>query len=254
MSEENWFIWKYDAAYAETMQKRATGDLPEMESAKALCQVLEPYYREGMTLADIGCGGGHYLHSLRQRLDPAINYTGVDATDRYVRMAREAFPEVPFFVGDIHALPFGDESFDLVTCCNVVSFIPPPPVNALKELLRITRKHLVIRVTIGERNYIIKELRGHGDGSCEPVSEIDLVKSEADLELFSYHNMYTESYYREVLPRLAPGAKLEFLKDDFWQSFDNRPLSDVTGTRLIGGQQVAGNLLLDWRFIVVSKG
>jgi SAM-dependent methyltransferase len=249
MSNENWYIWQHDQTYAETMRRRATGNLPEMESAKALCNVLQAYYCKGMTLADIGCGGGHYLYSLRRRLDPDINYTGVDATESYVHMAREAFPEVPVYLGDIHALPFADESFDLVTCCNVVSFLPPPPVAALKELLRIARKHVILRVTIGERNYIIKEVREGLPG----LAEQDLVKSEADLELFSYHNMYTENYYRGVLESLSPGAKLEFLKDDSYQSFDNRSLTDATGTRVIGQQQVAGNLLLDWRFIVVSK-
>jgi SAM-dependent methyltransferase len=248
MSNENWYIWNHDATYAATMHKRATGDLPEMESAKALCDLLKPYYQRGLTLADIGCGGGHYLHSLR-RLDPEINYTGVDATESYVRMAREAFPEVPVYLGDIHALPFRNESFDIVTCCNLISFLPPPPVTALKELLRIARKYVVLRVTIGERNYIIKELRGPTQG----LREADLVKRESDLELFSYHNMYTESYYREVLHELSPGARLEFIKDDSYQSFDNRNLTDATGTRVIGAQQVAGNLLLNWQFIVISK-
>jgi ubiquinone/menaquinone biosynthesis C-methylase UbiE len=251
MQDNNWYIWNHDTTYANTMHKRATGDLPEMESAKALCNVLKPYYQRGLTIADIGCGGGHYLHSLRRRLDPEINYTGVDATESYVRIAQEAFPEVPVYLGDIYALPFTNESFDIVTCCNLISFLPPPPVTALKELLRIARKYVVLRVTIGERNYIIKELRGLQD--VQGLRECDLVKRESDLELFSYHNMYTESYYREILQELSPGARPEFIKDDSYQSFDNRNLTDATGTRVIGGQQVAGNLLLDWQFIVISK-
>jgi ubiquinone/menaquinone biosynthesis C-methylase UbiE len=249
MSNNNWYIWKHDTTYADTMWRRATGDLPEMESAKALCTILKPLYQQGMTLADVGCGGGHYLYSLRQRLDEAINYTGVDATEAYIEMAKAAFPDVSFQVGNIYALPFEAETFDIVTCCNLVSFLPPPPVKALEELLRIARKYVILRVTVGTRNYIIKEVREGGELS----SEYDLVTPEADLQLFNYHNMYTENYYRAVLGRLAPGARLEFVKDDSYQSFDNRTLTDATGTRVVSGRQVAGNLLLDWRFIIVSK-
>jgi ubiquinone/menaquinone biosynthesis C-methylase UbiE len=115
VANDNWYIWNHDKTYQDTMQKRASGELPEMESAKALCEVLKPYYKKGMTLADIGCGGGHYLRSLRTRLDPDISYTGVDATESYIRMAEEAFPGVPFQVGDVYELPFEDSSFDIVT-------------------------------------------------------------------------------------------------------------------------------------------
>ena len=253
MSKENWYIWDHDKTYGDTMHKRALGELPEMESAKALCEVLKPYYQPGMTLADIGCGGGHYLRSLRARLDPAINYTGVDATEDYIRMAQEAFPEVSFQVGDIYALPFEDQAFELVTCCNLVSFLPPPPVLSLKELIRIAQKYVVIRVTIGTRNYIIKEIRGSSDGLSEAVLERDLVTSDADLKLFNYHNMYTETYYRQVIESIDPQLKVEFVVDDMWQAFDNRALSNATGTRVVGGQQVSGNLLLDWRFLVISR-
>lgn len=253
MSNENWYIWNHDKTYQDTMEKRAKGELPEMESAKALCDVIKPFYQPGMTLADIGCGGGHYLRSLRTRLDPAITYTGVDATPAYIQMAREAFPEVPFHVGDIYELPFANLSFDLVTCCNVISFLPPPPVKALEELLRIARHHVILRVTIGERNYIIKELHAKQNGLSEPVPEHQLVTADAHLTLFHYHNMYTESYYRELLASLDPSLEVTFVVDDMWQTFDNRDYSNAAGTRVVGQQQVSGNLLLDWRFIIISK-
>jgi ubiquinone/menaquinone biosynthesis C-methylase UbiE len=175
VANDNWYIWNHDKTYQDTMQKRASGELPEMESAKALCEVLKPYYQPGMTLADIGCGGGHYLRSLRARLDPDISYTGVDATESYIRMAKEAFPEMSFLVGDVYELPFADSSFDVVTCCNLVSFLPPPPIKALEELVRIARKYVIVRVTIGTRNYIIKEIRSSQDGLGETVSEQNLV-------------------------------------------------------------------------------
>jgi ubiquinone/menaquinone biosynthesis C-methylase UbiE len=253
VANDNWYIWNHDKTYQDTMQKRASGELPEMESAKALCEVLKPYYQPGMTLADIGCGGGHYLRSLRARLDPDISYTGVDATESYIRMAKEAFPEMSFLVGDVYELPFADSSFDVVTCCNLVSFLPPPPIKALEELVRIARKYVIVRVTIGTRNYVIKEIRSSQDGLGETVSEQNLVTSDGQLKLFNYHNMYTEAYYREVFEELGPSLEVSFVVDDMWQTFDNRAYSNATGTRVVGQQQVSGNLLLDWRFIVVRK-
>lgn len=42
-----WKVWDKEQTYGDLFFKRATGELPEMESSKALAKVIEPYLEEG---------------------------------------------------------------------------------------------------------------------------------------------------------------------------------------------------------------
>lgn len=250
MASPDWKIWNTDTTqYGQLLYRRAIGELDEMESAKAACEVLRRIYRPGLTVADVGCGAGHYLRSLRARLDPAVAYTGIDATPAYVDLARQAFPEdAEFLLGDIHALPVEDQAFDIVMNNNVLLHLPPPPRRAIAELIRIARRHVVIRAPFGERNYVIQELR---------MSDAALAEIESDGAPipagFNYFNLYTEGYYRAVIAAIDPTIAVEIVRDDMWQSFNNTELTTPTGTRVHGDRQVSGNVLLDWRFLVLTK-
>jgi hypothetical protein len=73
------------------------------------------------------------------------------------------------------------------------------------------------------------------------------------LKSFNYFNIYTEDYLRNIIQSIDVNAKIKIINDDMWEPFDNRELTSVTGTKVIGNYQVSGNLLLDWKFIVISK-
>jgi SAM-dependent methyltransferase len=253
MDGDNWFIWSRDKKYQDLLQKRAAGE-EEMQSAVATCEILKPLYQPGMAILDVGCGTGHYLNSLRARLDPFACYTGVDATASYIGIAQETFPGVKFAVGDICQLPFADNAFDIVLCMNVIGYIPPPPSKALAELVRVTKQYLVVRAALGVRNYIIKEVASVRDGNgASSLAEKDAVKTDGELELFNYRNLYTESYFAEALAMLDASLKVEFIKDDLFNTFDNREQTTPTGTHVISNQQISGNILLDHYFMFVHK-
>lgn len=236
MSEkDNWRIWDQAPEYGELLYERAVGNLDEMESSKALCDVIEPFYKPGMSVFDVGCGAGHYLRSLMKRVDPNINYTGYDATEYYVELASKAFPEHEFTQGDIFNIKHQDETFDLVMSNNVLLHLPSYPEKAIHELIRVSKKYVVIRCLFGERNYQIKELHDHKG------------------EKFNYFNVYTEEWYRATIKKTG-NHQINIIKDDNFNTFDNRSESgNVTGTRVMNGKQISGNILLDWRFIVIEK-
>lgn len=255
MSTTDWNFYSNYKEYGDVFYKRAVGELEEMESSKALCHVLKTLYQQGMTVADIGCGGGHYLRSLRQRLDPDISYTGIDATEYYIHCAQKAFPEIAgqFRQGNIFSIPAHDREFDIVINNNVILHLPPPPSKAFAELLRIAKRHVVIRTVFGERNYVIKELRQTEEG-CDniEVPEEDLVTADAELKYFNFYNIYTERYIRAVIRRIAPAVHIEIIKDEMWEPFDNRGIAKATGTHVMDKLQVSGNIILDWRFIILT--
>lgn len=102
---------------------------------------------EATSLADIGCGQGHWSRLLYPYLKSPAQLTGVDREPRWVRETeqnfRHAFPnatpaQFKFITGDATAIPLPDNSFDVVTCQTVLMHLERP-LDALREMLRILR-------------------------------------------------------------------------------------------------------------------
>lgn len=92
---------------------------------------------------DAGCGEGESLERLARYLPDQVS--GVDLNPESVEFTRKRIPDGDFQVADILDLPFGDDSFDLVFCLEVLEHIPEPGA-ALAELARVCRGDLVISV------------------------------------------------------------------------------------------------------------
>ena len=240
-------FWDSDSEYGKYFYKIAVGELPEMECSKAICKVLNPIYDHDKKILDVACGGGHYLKSFLERIDPNIDYTGIDATKHYIELARKAFPERgKFKLGNIFNIPFSDQTFDIVMANNVLLHLPPNPIQAIKELVRVSSEYIIIRTTFGERNYIIQEVRGSSE-SENPYVE-DKPRSS------NYFNLYTEDYFRRVFYEISPSLKVKIIKDESFKNFDTRDqTNNNTGTKTVNGVQYSGNIILDWRFIIISK-
>jgi len=102
---------------------------------------------EASSLADIGCGVGHWSRLLYPYLRPPARLSGIDREPRWVAEAperfRRAFPLVApelisFHPGDATQLPLADASFDVVTCQTVLMHLADP-LAGLREMLRILR-------------------------------------------------------------------------------------------------------------------
>jgi SAM-dependent methyltransferase len=69
----------------------------------------------GTRLVDIACGSG-LAANLARRWGAEVS--GIDAAEALIAIAQARTPEGDFRVGDMFALPFDDESFDLATSFN----------------------------------------------------------------------------------------------------------------------------------------
>ena len=69
----------------------------------------------GDRLRDIACGSG-LAASMAARRGAAVS--GVDASEQLVRIAAARTPGGSFQTGDMFALPFPDQSFDIATSFN----------------------------------------------------------------------------------------------------------------------------------------
>lgn len=95
------------------------------------------------SLLDAGCGEGETL----VRLDsaPHEGTTAIDLSEQAVRHVRDRLPWVEAAVASIADLPFGDGSFDLVLCLEVLEHLPEPE-RALAELARVSRGDVIVSV------------------------------------------------------------------------------------------------------------
>jgi len=242
-----WRVWNRDASVEQRTFQRATGELPEMECTKQLVRLVAPLYSPGMAILDVGCAAGHYYNGL-QRIDPGIRYHGIDATAAYIDFARRHFKDharATFEVGDIFALPATlDARFDIVFCCNLLLHLPSVQVP-LANLLRVSRKHCIVRTLIADRTHLSRLLYTDSfDENGEPTD-------------FVYQNTYSHDFIRRIVGDIAP-CEIEFIDDEFDAAAINDEHRRYGGlqsavTRAQSGLQIAGSKVFDWKWVRITK-
>ncbi len=109
---------------------------------------LLPHLAPGKDLLDVGCGPGNLTCDLAARVAPG-RAVGIDAAEEVVAAAREEAGrrgvEVEFAPGDVYALTFGDDEFDVVHAHQVLQHLTDP-VAALAELRRVVRPDGLVAV------------------------------------------------------------------------------------------------------------
>jgi SAM-dependent methyltransferase len=92
---------------------------------------LEP----GHLVLDIGCGVGTFLRLVANRGGRAF---GLDASEALIELARRRVPDADLRVGEMEALPYADDTFDLVTGFTSF-FFANDIVAALREAGRVAK-------------------------------------------------------------------------------------------------------------------
>ncbi len=99
------------------------------------------------TLADIGCGVGHWSIQLFQHLGENATIRGVDLEPDWVTACennfKNAYPcaspaRYSFKHGNAYDIPLEDEQFDIVTCQTLLMHLDDP-VKAISEMVRLLR-------------------------------------------------------------------------------------------------------------------
>jgi len=105
--------------------------------------------RPGLDLLDVGCGPGTITLDLARRVAPG-RVVGLDRASEVVDEANASAAErgstgVEFRTGDVYALAFDDDSFDVVHAHQVLQHLTRP-VAALAEMKRVVRRDGVVAV------------------------------------------------------------------------------------------------------------
>lgn len=103
---------------------------------------LEPHLATPLSVLDIGCGPGTITVEFAERVAPG-RVVGLDAAAEVIAKARalgesSALNNVEFIVGDAYALPFPNDSFDIVHAHQTLQHVADP-VAVLREMRRVVK-------------------------------------------------------------------------------------------------------------------
>lgn len=149
------------------------------------------------SLLDCGCGTAPMISLLHAKY-PDKHYTGIDLTPKMIEMAKSKnIPGAVFVVGDCENLPFENDSFDAIICCQ--SFHHYPNVqdffNSAYRVLKPGGRLILRDMTMNSKavrwfcNHIeipLINLKGHGDVHVYGKDEVAELCRKAGLamELF----------------------------------------------------------------------
>jgi SAM-dependent methyltransferase len=98
----------------------------------------------GQRVLDVGCGSGMFL---RLAADRGAEVFGLDASEALIEIARTRVPDADLQVGEMEALPFAEDTFDVVTGFNSFFFAADMPA-ALREAARVAKPTAAVVIQV----------------------------------------------------------------------------------------------------------
>ncbi len=109
---------------------------------KTLVSIIRPL--SVRSILDVGCGEGFTLNRLQQE-NIGEKLEGVDFLKTAIQLGEKQYPQLTLKEGSIYDLQYKNNSFDLVFCTEVLEHLEDPQ-KALKELVRVSKKYLLLSV------------------------------------------------------------------------------------------------------------
>ncbi len=96
------------------------------------------------SILDAGCGEGFILHHL-EIAKIGKKLSGFDFMDDAINIGKKQYPTLDLKKGDIYHIDAKSSSYDVVLCSEVLEHLERPE-EALKELIRVSKKYVVLSV------------------------------------------------------------------------------------------------------------
>ena len=108
----------------------------------SLISLAKPLKAE--SILDAGCGEGFTMNKLKEN-GIGERIEGIEYSNEAIFFGKKLFPSLIIKQRSIYELPYADNSFDLVTCTEVLEHLDNPQ-KAIKEMLRVSKKYLILSV------------------------------------------------------------------------------------------------------------
>ncbi len=116
----------------------------------------------GASILEVGCGTGHFTRLIARAVGGTV--VGLDPNEDWLAYARRRATAAERYVaGQAESLPFADASFDCTISVTALCFIERQD-QALRELLRVTRRRFVLGLLNRHSLLYLHKGRGGGKG------------------------------------------------------------------------------------------
>ncbi|MCD6237638.1 MAG: methyltransferase domain-containing protein [Thermoplasmata archaeon] len=124
----------------------------ELQAIETAEERIPLYLKVGIKDADIildvGCGSGMVTRDIAGLTKGEV--IGIDGSPEMIEVARVVLEEhdnVELLVGDAHAIPFCDNTFDITTC-NLLLMWSSDPQKVVKEMTRVTKRGGIVLASL----------------------------------------------------------------------------------------------------------
>lgn len=107
-----------------------------------LISLIKPLKIE--SILDAGCGEGFTMNKLKEN-GIGKRIEGIEYANEAIALSKKLYPNLVIKQASIYDLPYKDSSFDLVICTEVLEHLDEPE-KAVREMLRVTKKYLILSV------------------------------------------------------------------------------------------------------------
>jgi len=181
---------------------------------------------EGKRILDVGCGIGAYVTKFR---DFSPEVYGVDVDEEKVHVAARALPNV--LPAEAEALPFRDESFDMILLHEVIEHVKDDKLT-VREAVRCLRPGGEVVIFAPNRMYPF-ETHGFYLGDRFVFRLLPMINYAPDpiRNIFCHH---VRIYTRRGIKKLFAGLDVEFpVSTHIYPGFDNVVARHPTFGRLL---------------------
>lgn len=161
-----------------------------------LRSLFERYAHQDTLMLEGGCGRGQYVAYYAAR---GVRVVGLDFASETLSRLRARFPHLMLCDGDVAALPFRDESFDLYYSGGVVEHFESGAEPALHEAQRALRREGVLLISVPYLSPLRRILSPFKAKLWKRVShaEVDALEERRDRQFFQY--IYTPREFEKLL-------------------------------------------------------
>ncbi len=255
-------------SYSNYNLERLQGKKPEKESSKAVLELIKSEIKNGDNILEVGSSVGHLMRTL-DKIKKNFSYSGIDIDEYAISKGNKTsnstkFKNIDFRglqIGKVDNIPFPDDSFDISICLNVLEHVDNP-IPGIRELIRTTKRLIIIRTLVSDQTFIIKESRNieHLNLGYQhlqlpsPKNEID---DAGEPKVFVYQNIYGKNFLSENLGDIQSIKSYQIFEDIMWDEKEYLKDSSVNSlfrrTEIINGAQTRGNFIDKNFWILIKK-